>query len=96
VPELLIEQLKTAGRMVIPIGPSEAQHLTLVAKDHEGVGLLTYPGECCQPPHLSASVFDVVASANTRASILECDPGYRRAMRAEGLNIVARKGVAYG
>jgi protein-L-isoaspartate(D-aspartate) O-methyltransferase len=36
VPELLVEQLKAGGRMVIPIGPAEGQHLTLVSKDHRG------------------------------------------------------------
>ncbi len=36
VPEDLLQQLKPAGRLVMPLGSAEGQHLTLVIKDAEG------------------------------------------------------------
>jgi protein-L-isoaspartate(D-aspartate) O-methyltransferase len=33
VPSVLLEQLKPAGRLVMPIGPADAQNLTVVDKD---------------------------------------------------------------
>jgi protein-L-isoaspartate(D-aspartate) O-methyltransferase len=37
VPPALMEQLKPNGRLVMPLGPGEAQHLTLVQKGADGV-----------------------------------------------------------
>ena len=37
LPPALIEQLKPNGRLVMPLGPVEAQHLTLVQKGVDGV-----------------------------------------------------------
>ena len=36
VPRPLVEQLKTGGLMLIPVGPPEQQHLTVVSKDAAG------------------------------------------------------------
>jgi protein-L-isoaspartate(D-aspartate) O-methyltransferase len=37
VPAALIEQLKPGGRLVMPLGPAEAQHLTLLEKGSDGI-----------------------------------------------------------
>jgi protein-L-isoaspartate(D-aspartate) O-methyltransferase len=36
VPPALLEQLKPAGRLVMPLGPADAQNLTVVDKDDDG------------------------------------------------------------
>jgi protein-L-isoaspartate(D-aspartate) O-methyltransferase len=37
VPGALLEQLKPAGRLVMPLGPADAQQLTTIDKDAGGV-----------------------------------------------------------
>ena len=37
VPRALLEQLKPAGRLVMPLGPADAQLLTAIDKDADGV-----------------------------------------------------------
>ena len=37
VPRALIDQLKPGGRLVMPLGPAEAQHLALVEKGADGL-----------------------------------------------------------
>ena len=37
VPRALIDQLKPGGRLVMPLGPAEAQHLALVEKGADGI-----------------------------------------------------------
>jgi protein-L-isoaspartate(D-aspartate) O-methyltransferase len=36
MPQALVQQLKPGGRMVLPVGPAEMQHLTLVEKSASG------------------------------------------------------------
>ena len=37
VPGALLEQLKPTGRLVMPLGPADAQQLTVIDKDAAGV-----------------------------------------------------------
>ncbi len=56
VPAPLFNQLREEGRMIIPVGPPEAQELQLVRK-HEGRPLITSLDACRFVPLVSGSSF---------------------------------------
>ena len=70
MPENLLEQLKPAGRLIMPLGSAEDQQLTLVIKDAAGP-ILTR--EVLLMPRLQGAVEDgrldeLEASARVRAA----------------------------
>jgi protein-L-isoaspartate(D-aspartate) O-methyltransferase len=56
IPASLFEQLRDGGRMVLPIGPSQAQDLQLVRKN-EGRPIVTSLGACAFVPLIGAQGF---------------------------------------
>ena len=52
IPEALVSQLKTGGRLVIPVGGSEGQEMTLVVKKSETETEVTYHGAFIFVPFL--------------------------------------------
>ncbi len=52
IPAALVDQLAEGGRMLIPVGSREAQHLVLVRKDTTGVHEQVLKGECSFVPLL--------------------------------------------
>jgi len=56
IPENLVQQLKIGGRMVIPVGRSEGQEMTLVVKKSETETEITYHGAFIFVPFLKGKV----------------------------------------
>jgi protein-L-isoaspartate(D-aspartate) O-methyltransferase len=52
IPETLVQQLKIGGRMVIPVGGSDGQEMTLVVKKSEIETIITYHGAFIFVPFL--------------------------------------------
>lgn len=50
VPEALVEQLASGGRLVLPVGDSDLQILTVVTKDEEGNVTTESHGDCAFVP----------------------------------------------
>jgi protein-L-isoaspartate(D-aspartate) O-methyltransferase len=44
IPQALLEQLQEGGKMIVPVGPAEAQELRLVRKQREGVVIANLEG----------------------------------------------------
>jgi len=56
IPENLVSQLKTGGRMVIPVGGSDRQEMTLIVKKSENETEVTYHGAFIFVPFLKGKV----------------------------------------
>jgi protein-L-isoaspartate(D-aspartate) O-methyltransferase len=56
IPENLVQQLKIGGRMVIPVGNSDVQEMTLVVKKSETETEVTYHGAFVFVPFLKGKV----------------------------------------
>ena len=56
IPETLVQQLKTGGRMVIPVGGSDGQEMTLVVKKSETETEVTCHGAFIFVPFLKGKV----------------------------------------
>ena len=56
IPETLVKQLKTGGRMVIPVGSGEGQEMTLLVKKSDCETEITYHGAFMFVPFLKGKV----------------------------------------
>ena len=56
IPETLVKQLKTGGRMVIPVGGGDGQEMTLVVKKSDCETEITYHGAFMFVPFLKGKV----------------------------------------
>ena len=56
IPQTLVQQLKTGGRMVIPVGSNEGQEMTLLVKTSETETEVSYHGAFMFVPFLKGKV----------------------------------------